>query len=173
MFHLCYNTKQMMQYGHFKKQRGIANSRSHELLFLGYRGRVPKQLAKLRMHVDGGSLVFNEVVRNVPVLPQKSHALVSREIRETCLQSMIGVDVCEVEANDPGHQAPPPIDDDDEDAATAGTDAATADAAAADASKALVSAAIKKRKLYRQLTGTEVPWFPHDNEIELLKELCH
>ena len=31
----------------------------------------------------------------------------------------------------------------------------------------------KKRKLYRQLTGTEVPWFPHDNAIELLKELCH
>ena len=58
VFHLCYNTKQMMQYGHFKKQRGIANSRSHELLFLGYKGRVPKQLAKLRMHVDGGSLVF-------------------------------------------------------------------------------------------------------------------
>ena len=36
-----------------------------------------------------------------------------------------------------------------------------------------MSAAIKKRKLYRQLTGTEVPWFPHDNDIELLKELCH
>ena len=31
----------------------------------------------------------------------------------------------------------------------------------------------KKRKLYRQLTGTEVPWFPHDNAIELLQELCH
>ena len=31
VFHLCYDTKQMKQYGHFKKQRGIANSRSHEL----------------------------------------------------------------------------------------------------------------------------------------------
>ena len=62
---------------------------------------------------------------------------------------------------------------DDEDAATDGADAATADAAAADASKALVSAAVKKRKLYRQTTGTEVPWFPRDNDIELLKELCH
>ena len=65
---------------------------------------------------------------------------------------------------------PPPMDDDDEDAATAGADAATADASTG---KALVSAAIKRRKLYRQLTGTEVPWFPHDNDIELLKELCH
>ena len=36
-----------------------------------------------------------------------------------------------------------------------------------------MTAAVKKRKLYRQLTGTEVPWFPHDNDIELLKELCH
>merc|ERR1712004_134508 len=47
------------------------------------------------------------------------------------------------------------------------------DAGTADASKALLSAAVKKRKLYRQVTGTEVPWFPHDNDIELLKELRH
>ena len=59
--------------------------------------------------------------------------------------------------------------DEEDEAATAGADAATADAWS---EKALVSAAIKKRKLYRQLTGTEVPWFPHDNDIELLKELC-
>jgi hypothetical protein len=31
---------------------------------------------------------------------------------------------------------------------------------------------IKKRRLYKQLSGTAVPWFPHDNAIELLKELC-
>ena len=31
---------------------------------------------------------------------------------------------------------------------------------------------VKKRPLYRQLSGTDVPWFPHDNAIELLKELC-
>ena len=50
---------------------------------------------------------------------------------------------------------------------------ATTEAATAEASKALVSAVKKKRKLYRQLTGTEVPWFPHDNAIELIQELCH
>ena len=98
----------MVQYGFFKKQRGVANSRSHELLFLCYKGRLPKQLAKMRAHVDAGSLVFNEVVRNVPVLSQKRHALVSREIREKSLQSMIGVDVTEAEAKDPEHQAPRP-----------------------------------------------------------------
>ena len=88
---------------------------------------MPKQHAKSRVHVDAGSAVFNEVVRNVPVLPQNSHALVSREVRETSLQAMIGVDVCEEEAKDPDYQAPPPMDG--EDAATAATYAATADAA--------------------------------------------
>jgi hypothetical protein len=36
-----------------------------------------------------------------------------------------------------------------------------------------VSAVKKKRRLYRQLTGSEVPWFPHDNDIDLLRELVH
>ena len=27
--------------------------------------------------------------------------------------------------------------------------------------------------MYRQLAGSEVPWFPHDNAVELFKELCH
>ena len=31
---------------------------------------------------------------------------------------------------------------------------------------------LEKRTLYKQLSGTDVPWFPHDNAIELLKELC-
>ena len=35
-----------------------------------------------------------------------------------------------------------------------------------------VAAAMKKRKLYRQTTGQEVQWFPHDNDPDLLKELC-
>ena len=59
VFHLCYNTKQMMQYGHFARQRGIASSRSHELLLLCYKGgRAPSNLAKVRAQVDGGSAVF-------------------------------------------------------------------------------------------------------------------
>ena len=38
VFHLCYNTKQMQQYGHFKRARGVENSSSHEFLFLCYKG---------------------------------------------------------------------------------------------------------------------------------------
>ena len=129
----------------------------------------------------------------VPVLPQKSHALVSRTVRDMSLQSMMGVDVVAEEANDPDCQAAICPDDDQpadcEEAATAGAavtpedpvtmdvdgdDAATAATdPAVDASKALVSAVKKKRRLYRQLTGSEVPWFPHDNDTDLLRELVH
>ena len=31
---------------------------------------------------------------------------------------------------------------------------------------------IDKRTYYTQLSGTDVPWFPHDNAVELLKEFC-
>jgi len=166
VFHLCYNTKQMMQYGHFQRQGGIANSRSHEMMYCCYKSRAPKQLAKTRQFVDPGTPVFNEVVRNVPVLSPKSHAMVSREIRETSLQAMIGADVTSEELKDPEYVDQPAMTE--EEAATA-----TPKAAPAEASKALVSAVKKKRKLYRQLTGTEVPWFPHDNAIDLIQELCH
>ena len=167
MFHLCYNTKLMMQYGHFKRQRGIARSRNHEILYLCFKHRMPKNLAKTRVYVDGGSAVFNEVVRNVPVLSHKHHALVSKEVREESLSAMVGVDVAEVEAREAEDQPPIVLDEDE---ATAAEPAATADAAS---EKVLLTAAVKKRKLYRQLTGTEVTWFPHDNDIELLKELVH
>ena len=154
----------MMQYGHFKRQRGIANSRSHEVLYLCYKHRAPKNLAKTRMYVDSGSAVWNQVVRNVPILSHKNHALVTREVREESLQSMIGVDVAEVEAKEDEAATAKPIDEDEAEKAGP-ADAAT--------EKAVVTAAIRKRRLYRQLTGSEVPWFPHDNDIELLKELCH
>ena len=164
-FYLCYNTKQMQQYGHFKRQRGIANSRSHEQLFLCYPGRQPKHLAKARAYVDEGTTLFNQVMRNVPVLPQRHHALVSKAVRETSLMNMMGRDVVEVEKDEEAAPPDPP--------APAEEEGAEAETAAPAPEKALVTAAIKKRRLYRQLSGTEVPWFPHDNDIELVKELCH
>ena len=145
---------------------GIANSRSHELMFCCYKGRAPKQLATTRLYVDPGTLVFNDVVRNVPVLAPKSHALVSRQIRETSLQAMVGVDVATEELKDPDFFEPPAMIEEE-------AETATPEVAPAEAATALVSAVKKKRKLYRQLTGTEVPWFPHDNAIELIQELCH
>ena len=155
----------MMQYGHFKRQRGIANSRSHEVLYLCYKHKAPKNLAKTRKYVDSGSAVWNQVVRNVPILSHKNHALVTKAVREESLQTMIGVDVAEEEAKEDEAATAKAIDEDE------GEQAAPADAGGTE--KAIVTAAMRKRKLYRQLTGSEVPWFPHDNDIELLKELCH
>ncbi len=51
-FYQCYNTKQMHQYGYWKRQRGIANSKSIEQVLLAYKGTVPKAKPKNRMHVD-------------------------------------------------------------------------------------------------------------------------
>ena len=38
------------------------------------------------------------------------------------------------------------------------------------ADKAVWAARKKNRKLYKQLSGTDVLWFPHDNAIDVLKE---
>ena len=39
--------------------------------------------------------------------------------------------------------------------------------------QARVENVIKKRKLYRHTVGTMLPWCPHDNDPELLRELLH
>ena len=91
-FLLCYNTKQMEQYCHWKRQRGIANSKSLEQALYVYTDRMPNNMPKKREYVDGGNPLLNEVVKNVPVLSPKHQALVSRKIRETSLTTMVGVD---------------------------------------------------------------------------------
>ena len=47
-FYLCYNAKQMQQYGHWKRQKGLANSKSIEQLICLYRGKLPKSMPKHR-----------------------------------------------------------------------------------------------------------------------------
>ena len=48
----------------------------------------------------------------------------------------------------------------------------TPDEKAASAERNLVAACLRKRKMYKH-TDTMLPWFPHDNDMELLKELVH
>ena len=163
MFYLCYNTKQMQQFGHWKRQRGIANSKSLEIALYAYKGGVPKNMPKSRMYVDAGSSLFNQVVKSVPVLAPQHQALVSKAVRETSVTSMVGVpDIEDVVEQEKLWV----LQEDD-----AGTGLHQPDGAEGQ-DKALVAAQMKKRKLYRQLSGTEVPWFPHDNDMELLKEFC-
>ena len=45
-FYLCYNTKQMAQYGHWRRQGGIANSKSIEQAIFAYLGFGSKNLPK-------------------------------------------------------------------------------------------------------------------------------
>ena len=98
----------------------------------------------------------------MPVLAPKNQSMVSRETRDASLANMIGV----------------PHQDDDgekEKLARMAAEQLSGDAAApqaVSAERALVASCLKKRKLYKQLSGTDVPWFPHDNDMELLKECC-
>ena len=165
-FYLCYNTKQMQQYGYWKRQRGLANSKSLEQALYIFKGRTPKIMPKARHYVDSGSFLFNQVMKNVPVLAPKHQAFVCRAVREESIASMVGVphdrDECEREKLE-------------HDAAADDDDAVTQTQPGAELNRpctTLLQAQIKKRKLYKQLSGTEVPWFPHDNDMDLLKELC-
>ena len=165
-FYLCYNAKQMLQYGHWKRQRGIANSKTLEQALLVYKEKVPKNMPKERVYVDAGSALFNQVVRNVPVLAPKNQAYVPRQVRDESVRNMTGVPHNE----DPGEQEKAKDVDEGDDAPW--LNQPNPNQPDKDEDRAFVASHVKKRKLYRQLSGTDVPWFPHDNDPELLKELC-
>ena len=149
-FYLCYNAKQMQQYGHWKRQRGVANSKSVEQLFCIYKGKMPKAMPKSRQHVDPGSPLFSLVMRNVPVLAPRHQAMVGRDVREQSLASMTGT---------PHHEDEVEKEKEMQDA-TALLDQHAPEASTSLDADSLLAAVIKRRKLYRQLTGAEVPWFP-------------
>ena len=140
-YYLCYNSKQMWQYGHWKRQRGLANSKSLEIALLADLGRVPNHIPKSRYYVDPGSALFNQVVRNVPVLAPKNQAYVPRQIREVSLRSMMGVPHNEDEGEKQKTQVT------EEENANTGTNQPNPDQTAQDVEKAFVAAHIKKRVL--------------------------
>ena len=90
-FTFLYNTKQMLQYGHWSRQRGLNNAKNLEPVFFCWLGNTPiKMMPKKREYVDHGSSLFVGVVRNVPVLAPKHQSMVSREARELSVAGMIG-----------------------------------------------------------------------------------
>ena len=161
----------MQQYGHWKRQRGIANSKSIEQLFCIYKGRMPKAMPKHRMYMDPGSPLFNQVVRNVPVLAPKHWALVVRQVRDKSLASMTGVPHHEDKAEQERETREAAARLDQPVTEQPVTEVST-EQQGVQAVAELVAVVMKRRKLYKQLTGSEVPWFPHDNDMTLLKELC-
>ena len=120
----------------------------------------PITLPKKREYVDHGSAMFVSVVRNVPVLAPKHQSMVSREAREQSVAGMIGT---------------PHEDDDAEkaklqrEAAEPGQEETLVDEKA---DRNLVVSCIRRRKMHKH-NDTMLPWFPHDNDMELLKELAH
>ena len=95
------------------------------------------------------------------MLAPKNQSMVSREVREISVARMMGV----------------PHEDDAEEKAKLQREAAepgqeTADEKAASAERNLVAACLRKRKMYKH-NDTMLPWFPHDNDMEVLKELVH
>ena len=161
IFYLLYNQKLMATYGFWKRKKGLANSRTVERAYLCYKGRIPKDLPKCRAFVDEGSGLFSECMRNVPVLSPKNQAFVSRAVRDETLRSMAGL---------------PESEGDDKDAEKTAEAGSVSDNEAESAEKereaeAALRKHVKKRKLYRQDSGSELPWFPHDNHPNLTKEL--
>jgi hypothetical protein len=100
----------------------------------------------------------------VLVLAPNLQAFVSREVRKTSFISMVGVPHDEDHGEHQKLMLLQAEDDDD----TGLHQQVKADPE--DRSRAATN--IKKRTLYKELSGTDVPWFPYDNAIELLKELC-
>ena len=162
VFYLCYSAKQMQQFGYWRRQRGLARSKSMEQALFCFKGRIPRDLPKTRKFVDGGSAIFNSVVRNVPLLAPKNQSWISKQDREKSLASMVGVPHDE-DADEQKKVAQ--LQPHDDDAEPLNQPAKDEDAARELAQK-------RKRKLYRHVTDTDVPAFPHDNAAELLQEFC-
>ena len=93
--------------------------------------------------------MFFQLVRNVPLLAPKNQAIVSKETRDASVKSMLG------------HAVEAEHDEGESDEPEAGS------------AECEIIAASKERKIYKQTSESMVPWFPHDNDMDLLKELCH
>ena len=162
VFSLVYDSK-LLQKWYWRRMRGLANSKNLERLLFCWKGRLPTNLPKHRQYLDAGSPLYCEVMLKVPVVAPKDLAFVSKEVRDASLATMSGIPVNM--AGDP----------DDQGAASASADATGLEVASASTggdTQALLQH-VKKRRLYRQATGTEVVWFPHDNSPLVLKELLH
>ena len=92
------------------------------------------------------------MMKNVPVLQNKWQALVERSVREHTISSMQGTTLKEDDALEEEETGEEPT--------------------LQERRQATVTT-FKKRRVYRQATGDEQPWFPHDNHFDLMKELVH
>ena len=166
-FHLVYDSR-LLQKWYWKRMRGLANSKSVEKMLLCWKGRLPDGLPKSRQYVDKETPLYTEVMLKVPVVAPKDLTFVGKEVREASLRTMGGIVAPDDEQQD-GLGAASALEDKGADAAPG---AASVPVDSADLGGSTTFARhVKRRRLYRQTTGTDVAWFPHDNAADLLKEL--
>ncbi len=150
---LVYCHRMMREQGHYKRQRGFANSSSTENLYIAWKGSFPSDFAKDRLYVDPTSNTWMDVMLNVPVCKKDELSVVSKDTKEKTVQAM------SVEAIGTVPQEE-----------------------AADESGASGDEVEKKRNYPKRNSGKallrthstdEVLWFPHDIAPKLLQELMH
>ena len=163
---MVYDTTLLAKW-YWVRQRGLANSGQLERLILAWKGQLPAGLAKEWRHVDVGSKLYSNVMMKVPVAAPKDLAFVEKAVREQSLSSMVGASAdlggADFGAADQSSAPPEALAPPEEDEGPPVPNPAPF-------SEGLVKH-VKKRRLYRQTTGDEVVWFPHDNSPTLLKEL--
>ena len=142
MWYLNYDVKAMAKY-YWKRCRGLANSNSLEKIILCWKGKLPAKVPNERYYVDVGSRLYNEVVNKVPVTPPKELAWVDKDVRVESLKSLV-----------------------------AGPTTATAEEIVEDnMNDGELRVQVKKRRLYRQASGTQQVWFPFEMSVSLAQEL--
>jgi hypothetical protein len=112
-------------------------------------------------------------MNNVPALAPEHHAYVPKEVRDKSLSNMLG----KPQDEDPDEMKKKQLED--EEAALAQREAGSIDPAVVDqpsdgqaeSAAAQVAMHVRKRKLYTQVLGSAVEWFPLEMDIDLVKEL--
>ena len=145
--HLIYDWRNFQKW-YVKKMRGMTNSKTYEKAILCWKGKFPSGLPKDRQYVDVGSPLYVDTMGKVPVLHPKDLTYVEKAVLGESLKTMCGLSE-EVPPEEPEAQ---PV-------------------AESAASVRPLQEHVKKRRLYRTASDSVVPWFPHDNHPDLLKEL--
>jgi len=157
VFYLLYDSKAMRDAGYYKRMRGVGNAGATELLFLCWKGQLPKDLAKNRLFVDKGSPTYVDYMTRVPVALPHEMMTVPRDVKEATLAWGVSASVENFENEEQS-------DDDDAD---------EQDAEDPSAQTRKYAKRNCNRALMRQVSNQDTIWFPLDNSPLLMRELVH
>lgn len=153
-FHVIYDSSGMKNAGYYKRARGLANAGAAEMLFLAWKGSLPRDLAKTRLHVDKGSATYVNYLTKVPVCSPGELALVSRDVKEATMAWSVAA-------------APKEGGHDVSSESGSGEDHAVVEP---ETIRRKYAKRNSGRALLRQASKDEVIWFPYDNSSVLMRE---